>query len=107
VPNHQEVFIAKDGFMSIIIDIFDRVDESDHQALTTHLEDVDEKLVEQDGTRQRTEFSKLPYVIYLSSFSFFLNPPSPFNPFTPLPLTLPFNDGETDFVVPKLTFYET
>lgn len=71
MPNHQEVFIAKDGFMSIIIDIFDRVDENDGQALTTHLEDVDEKLVEQEGTRQRTEFSKLPYVTY----TFLSNPP--------------------------------
>ncbi|KAI1817024.1 Mog1p/PsbP-like protein [Poronia punctata] len=60
IPNHQEVFIAKDGFMSIIIDIFDRVDESDDDALTTHLEDVDAKLVEQEGTRQRTNFTKLP-----------------------------------------------
>ncbi|KAI0397524.1 Mog1p/PsbP-like protein [Xylariaceae sp. FL0594] len=62
VPNHQEVFVARDGFMSIIIDILERVDEGgdDDRALETHLEDIDEKLVEQEGTRQRTEFSKLP-----------------------------------------------
>ncbi|GAB1317633.1 Ran-interacting Mog1 protein [Madurella fahalii] len=46
VPDNQEVYIDKDGFTSIIIDITERVDapgsdiERDGRALTVHLEDL-------------------------------------------------------------------
>ncbi|KAI0005219.1 hypothetical protein F4779DRAFT_621137 [Xylariaceae sp. FL0662B] len=46
VPDHQEVYIDKDGFTSIIFEITERVGgpgsnaEIDGQALTTHLEDL-------------------------------------------------------------------
>lgn len=46
VPDNQEVYIDKDGFTSIIVDITERVGpaggglEPDGRALTTHLEDL-------------------------------------------------------------------
>ncbi|KAK3376617.1 hypothetical protein B0T24DRAFT_619095 [Lasiosphaeria ovina] len=47
VPDNQEVYIDKDGFTSIIIDITERIGpagssslEADGQALTTHLEEL-------------------------------------------------------------------
>ncbi|KAI1808676.1 Mog1p/PsbP-like protein [Daldinia bambusicola] len=46
VPDHQEAYIDKDGFTSIIFDINERVGgpgsspEIDGRALTTHLEDI-------------------------------------------------------------------
>jgi hypothetical protein len=46
VPDHQEVYLDKDGFTSIIFDITERVGvagrgpATDGAALTTHLEDI-------------------------------------------------------------------
>lgn len=47
VPDHQEVYIDKDGFTSIIVEITERVGskgasslEDDGRALTTHLEEL-------------------------------------------------------------------
>lgn len=70
VPDNQEVYIDKDGFTSIILEIDERVGgdgstpEIDGQALTTHLEEV----VGDDAERLKvwnttpTQFSKLEYV---------------------------------------------
>ncbi|KAI1749021.1 hypothetical protein F4782DRAFT_514870 [Xylaria castorea] len=67
VPDNQEVYIDKDGFTSIIIEINERVGdegstaEVDGRALTTHLEEV----VGEDAERLKvwnttpTQFSKL------------------------------------------------
>ncbi|KAI1189495.1 Mog1p/PsbP-like protein [Nemania serpens] len=71
VPNHQEVYIDKDGFTSIIIEINERVGdegsstEIDGRALTEHLEGI----IGEDVDRLKvwnttpTQFSKLEYVI--------------------------------------------
>lgn len=70
VPDHQEVYIDKDGFTSIIFDITERVGlpgtgaATDGAALTTHLEDLidsDTDIVKVWST-SNTAFSKLPYV---------------------------------------------
>ena len=70
VPDHQEVYLDKDGFTSIIFDITDRVGlpgsgpATDGAALTTHLEDIidsDTDTVKVWST-SNTAFSKLPYV---------------------------------------------
>jgi len=68
VPDHQEVFLDKDGFTSIIFDITERVGPPgsgpalDGAALTTHLEDIIDS--EQDSVKvwntSETQFSKLP-----------------------------------------------
>lgn len=70
VPSHQEVWIDKDGFTSIIFEINERVGEKgsgpeiDGRALTTHLEEV----VGEDIDRLKvwnttpTLFSRLEYV---------------------------------------------
>ncbi|GAP85207.1 putative ran-interacting mog1 protein [Rosellinia necatrix] len=67
VPDNQEVYIDKDGFTSIIVEINERVgeegssDEVDGRALITHLEEI----VGQDAeglkvwSTTRTRFSKL------------------------------------------------
>lgn len=70
VPDHQEVWIDKDGFTSIIFDILERVGKSgtgpeiDGLALTTHLEDMVGADI--DSVRiwnsAETEFSRLEYV---------------------------------------------
>jgi len=68
VPDHQEVYLDKDGFTSIIFDITERVGLSgsgpavDGAALTTHLEDIvdsDTDTVKVWNT-SNTQFSKLP-----------------------------------------------
>jgi hypothetical protein len=70
VPDHQEVYLDKDGFTSIIFDITERVGlpgtgpAVDGAALTTHLEDIvasDIDTVKVWNT-SNTQFSKLPYV---------------------------------------------
>jgi hypothetical protein len=70
VPDHQEVYLDKDGFTSIIFDITERVGLSgsgpavDGAALTTHLEDIvdsDTDTVKVWNT-SNTQFSKLPFV---------------------------------------------
>jgi hypothetical protein len=70
VPDNQEVYIDKDGFTSIIVEINERVGsegssaEIDGRALTTHLEEI----VGEDASRLQvwnttpTQFSKLEYV---------------------------------------------
>jgi len=72
VPDHQEVYLDKDGFTSIIFDITERVGQPgsgpaiDGAALTTHLEDIvdsDTDTVKVWST-SRTKFSKLPYVFH-------------------------------------------
>ncbi|RDL30449.1 Ran-interacting Mog1 protein [Venustampulla echinocandica] len=68
VPDHQEVFLDKDGFTSIIFDITERVGlpgsgpAIDGAALTTHLEDIVDSEVDtvQVWNTSNTEFSKLP-----------------------------------------------
>jgi len=68
VPDHQEVYLDKDGFTSIIFDITERVGlpgsspAIDGAALTTHLEDIvdsDTDTVKVWST-SNTQFSKLP-----------------------------------------------
>ncbi|CAG8954179.1 hypothetical protein HYALB_00001294 [Hymenoscyphus albidus] len=68
VPDHQEVYLDKDGFTSIIFDITERVGQPgsgpaiDGAALTTHLEDIvdsDDDTVQVWSTTN-TQFSKLP-----------------------------------------------
>lgn len=68
VPDHQEVYLDKDGFTSIIFDITERVGVAgrgpaiDGAALTTHLEDIvdsDTDTVKVWNT-SNTKFSKLP-----------------------------------------------
>jgi len=68
VPDHQEVYLDKDGFTSIIFDITERVGLAgsgpavDGAALTTHLEDIvdsDHDTVKVWSTSD-TMFSKLP-----------------------------------------------
>jgi len=80
VPDHQEVYLDKDGFTSIIFDITERVGlpgsgpATDGAAMTTHLEDIvdsDTDTVKVWST-SNTQFSKLPFVP-LPSFSPFKN----------------------------------
>jgi hypothetical protein len=40
VPDHQEVYLDRNGLTSIIFDILARVDEDDQSALKYHLEDI-------------------------------------------------------------------
>jgi len=81
VPDHQEVYLDKDGFTSIIFDITERVGlpgsgpAVDGAALTTHLEDIvasDIDIVQVWNT-SNTQFSKLPYASF-----------SPLSPLKPL-----------------------
>ncbi|KAL3426156.1 ran-interacting mog1 protein [Phlyctema vagabunda] len=68
VPDHQEVFIDKDGFTSIIFDITERVGTSgtgaaiDGAAMTTHLEDIVDSDIDtvKVWSTSNTQFSKLP-----------------------------------------------
>ncbi|KAK3698019.1 hypothetical protein LTR37_017135 [Vermiconidia calcicola] len=62
VPDNQEVYLDKDGFSSIVIDILERVEKPDFEALQFHLRDI----VEEDAgetkvwTTGAAHFSKLP-----------------------------------------------
>lgn len=64
VPDNQEVYLDTDGFSSIVVDILERVDKTDIEALKYHLQDI----VEEDAgetkvwTTGDAHFSKLPYV---------------------------------------------
>lgn len=68
VPDHQEVYLDKDGFTSIIFDIAERVGlpgtgpATDGAALTTHLEDIVDTDVDtvKVWSTSNTMFSKLP-----------------------------------------------
>lgn len=77
MPDHQEVYLDKDGFTSIIFDITERVGlpgrgpAIDGAALTTHLEDIvdsDTDTVKVWST-SNTIFSKLPCVSHSDSIS--------------------------------------
>jgi hypothetical protein len=71
VPDHQEVYIDKDGFTSIIVEITERVGppgasslEDDGRALTTHLEELvgdDIDTVKVWNTTE-TQFTSIRYV---------------------------------------------
>lgn len=62
VPDNQEVYLDKDGFTSIVVEILERVDKPDVEALKYHLQDI----VEEDAgetkvwTTGDAHFSKLP-----------------------------------------------
>lgn len=68
VPDHQEVYLDKDGFTSIIFDITERVGAAgsgpavDGAALTTHLEDIVDSDVDtvKVWNTSNTQFSKIP-----------------------------------------------
>ena len=70
VPDNQEVYIAKEGFTSIIFEICERVGpagtsaEIDGRALTTHLEDLVGEEVDtvKVWSTTDTQFSRLEYV---------------------------------------------
>lgn len=65
VPDHQEVYLDSEGFTSIVVEILERVDKPDPDALKYHLEDM----VEGDAEKTRiistaeAHFAKLPYVL--------------------------------------------
>ena len=65
VPDHQEVWLDSEGFTSIVVEILERVEKPDLEALKFHLEDR----VEEDVGEMRVwstgevEGEKLPYVI--------------------------------------------
>ncbi|KAH9826379.1 Ran-interacting Mog1 protein [Teratosphaeria destructans] len=63
VPDHQEVWLDKDGFTSVIVEILERVGKSDDiEALKYHLEDI----VQEDWgemkvwSSNQAHFAKLP-----------------------------------------------
>ncbi|KAG9229847.1 hypothetical protein BJ875DRAFT_507684 [Amylocarpus encephaloides] len=68
VPDHQEVYLDKDGFTSIIFDITERVGPAgsgpaiDGAALTAHLEDIVDSDIDtvKVWNTSNTQFSKLP-----------------------------------------------
>jgi len=68
VPDHQEVYLDKDGFTSIIFDITERVGVAgsgpavDGAALTTHLEDIVDSEIDivKVWKTTTTQFSRLP-----------------------------------------------
>ena len=81
VPDHQEVYLDKDGFTSIIFDITERVGTAgsgpavDGAALTTHLEDIVDSDVDtvKVWNTSNTQFSKLPFVPLSSRTPILLN----------------------------------
>ncbi|QIX00574.1 hypothetical protein AMS68_006091 [Peltaster fructicola] len=62
VPDHQEVYLDKDGFTSIVVEILERVEQPDIEALKYHLHD----LVDTDASQTKiitaaeAHFAKLP-----------------------------------------------
>jgi hypothetical protein len=62
VPDNQEVYLDKDGFTSIVVDILERVEKPDIEALKFHLNDI----VDEDAgetkvwTTGEAHFAKLP-----------------------------------------------
>ena len=64
VPDNQEVYLDKDGFSSIVVDILERVERPDDEALKFHLQDIVEVDVGETKvwTSGAAHFSKLPYV---------------------------------------------
>ncbi|POS83934.1 hypothetical protein EPUL_001890 [Erysiphe pulchra] len=109
IPDHQEVFLDKDGFTSIIFDITERVGPSgsgpdvDGVALTAHLEDITENEPVRVWNSSSTQFTKLPegtpaYTLITTSIE---PPKSPKHPkFTAIVLTLVRLEKEsTDILV--------
>ncbi|KAK3706864.1 hypothetical protein LTR37_012543 [Vermiconidia calcicola] len=62
VPDNQEVYLDKDGFSSIVVDILERVERPDDEALKFHLQDIVEVDVGETKvwTSGAAHFSKLP-----------------------------------------------
>ncbi|RDW73797.1 hypothetical protein BP5796_07239 [Coleophoma crateriformis] len=68
IPDHQEVFLDKDGYTSIMFDITERVGTAgsgaaiDGAAMTTHLEDIVDSEFDtvKVWSTSNTQFSKLP-----------------------------------------------
>ena len=62
VPDHQEVWLDKNGFTSIVIDILERVDQPDVDALRYHLHDIVGEDAEKTKvwTTSQATFSRLP-----------------------------------------------
>ncbi|RKF55825.1 putative ran guanine nucleotide release factor [Erysiphe neolycopersici] len=97
IPDHQEVFLDKNGFTSIIFDITERVGppgsgpDVDSAALTAHLEDITENEPVRVWNSSSTQFSKLPdgtpaYTLIATSTEPSKTPKSP--KFTAIVLTL-------------------
>ena len=62
VPDHQEVWLDRNGFTSIVFEILERVEKPDVEALKYHLQDIVE---EDEGemriwTSSEAHFQKLP-----------------------------------------------
>ena len=62
VPDNQEVYLDKDGFTSVVVDILERIEKPDIEALKFHFHDiVDEDAAETKvWTTGEAHFSKLP-----------------------------------------------
>ena len=66
VPDHQEVWLDSEGFTSIVVEILERVEKPDLEALRFHSED----LVEEDVGEMRVwstgvaHGENLPYVVF-------------------------------------------
>ena len=62
VPDNQEVYLDTDGFTSIVIDILERVEKPDIEALRFHLRDIVEEDADETKvwTTGEAHFSKLP-----------------------------------------------
>ena len=63
VPDHQEVWIDKDGYTSIVFEILERVEKPDDEALRYHSRDIVEE--EDEGnvrvwSTSTAHFVKLP-----------------------------------------------
>lgn len=62
MPDHQEVYLDKEGFTSLTFDILERVDSvaNDEEALKFHLEDI----ADSEGQRQVVSSGgvKLPHL---------------------------------------------
>lgn len=90
VPDHQEVYLDKDGFTSIIFDITERIGQpgsgpaTDGAAMTTHLEDIVDSDIDtiKVWSTSDTKYSKLPYVTRfpISYQISFFDHVSPLNP---------------------------
>jgi len=93
VPDHQEVYLDKDGFTSIIFDITERVGlpgkgpAIDGAAMTTHLEDIVDSETDtvKVWTSSDTVFSRLPEGIPAYTLIATQTPPPDPNSRTPAP----------------------
>lgn len=62
VPDHQEVYLDKDGYTSIIVEVLERVEKPDTDAVLYHLQDIlDEDAADAKlWTSNSAHLSKLP-----------------------------------------------